>query len=434
MVWLADDRFNVCQFPPYVYERLKQQGCGVVLVLNKVDMMPAPLVLAWKRYFEALCPGMQVVPFCSHERILDRRRKVQLALHSCRGLLTAVKAVAQPAVDLSSWEEQLEAAAKDELEITGDAPANTRHDACAQPDSDNEDNDEEEEEEEDSAQEEEDAAHAAGEDRDAKTFTVGTIGYPNVGKSSLINAILGQRKVSVSHTPGHTKHFQTHYLTQDRSVMLCDCPGLIFPAVCPYKLQVLSGTFPVSQVRAPMSVVGFLAAHINVPRALGLTFSQEYLEDCGAKPQWTPFYISEAWAVKRNYRIKGRGGRPDASRAANELVRFSLAGRQRLVLCLTPPHYCPDKFASDSAALAAIRETQGLHAAVVEQQCLLLQYTQRTTSSNSRARGSQHLPQDDHDSSAATEQLATVSNKYAALNFLSDEDKSTDSETETEDD
>ena len=34
------------------------------------------------------------------------------------------------------------------------------------------------------------------------------VGYPNVGKSSTINAILQTKKVPVSATPGRTKHFQ----------------------------------------------------------------------------------------------------------------------------------------------------------------------------------------------------------------------------------
>jgi large subunit GTPase 1 len=38
--------------------------------------------------------------------------------------------------------------------------------------------------------------------------TVGMVGYPNVGKSSTINAILKTKKVPVSATPGRTKHFQ----------------------------------------------------------------------------------------------------------------------------------------------------------------------------------------------------------------------------------
>lgn len=38
--------------------------------------------------------------------------------------------------------------------------------------------------------------------------TIGLVGYPNVGKSSTINSLLAEKKVSVSATPGKTKHFQ----------------------------------------------------------------------------------------------------------------------------------------------------------------------------------------------------------------------------------
>lgn len=42
----------------------------------------------------------------------------------------------------------------------------------------------------------------------AGVTTVGMVGYPNVGKSSTINTLLTYKKVSVSSTPGKTKHFQ----------------------------------------------------------------------------------------------------------------------------------------------------------------------------------------------------------------------------------
>lgn len=65
--------------------------------------------------------------------------------------------------------------------------------------------------------------------------TIGLVGYPNVGKSSTINAILTEKKVSVSATPGKTKHFQTLYV--DETLMLCDCPGLVFPSFVATKVS-----------------------------------------------------------------------------------------------------------------------------------------------------------------------------------------------------
>lgn len=61
-------------------------------------------------------------------------------------------------------------------------------------------------------------------------------GFPNVGKSSVLNSLVGRKVVSVSRTPGHTKYFQTYYLTP--TVKLCDCPGLVFPSLVNKQLQV----------------------------------------------------------------------------------------------------------------------------------------------------------------------------------------------------
>ena len=37
---------------------------------------------------------------------------------------------------------------------------------------------------------------------------IGLVGYPNVGKSSTINCLMNEKRVTVSATPGKTKHFQ----------------------------------------------------------------------------------------------------------------------------------------------------------------------------------------------------------------------------------
>lgn len=80
-----------------------------------------------------------------------------------------------------------------------------------------------------------------------KVTTIGLVGYPNVGKSSTINALMTEKKVSVSATPGKTKHFQTLYLDQD--LLLCDCPGLVMPSFVLTKADmILNGILPIDQV------------------------------------------------------------------------------------------------------------------------------------------------------------------------------------------
>ena len=62
---------------------------------------------------------------------------------------------------------------------------------------------------------------------DQNLVTIGMVGYPNVGKSSVINVICKKKLVGVAAQPGKTKHFQTLFIEKD--LLLCDCPGLVFP-------------------------------------------------------------------------------------------------------------------------------------------------------------------------------------------------------------
>jgi nuclear GTP-binding protein len=63
---------------------------------------------------------------------------------------------------------------------------------------------------------------------DKKQISVGLIGYPNVGKSSVINALKGKKSVKVAPIPGETKVWQ--YVTLMKRIYLIDCPGVVYPS------------------------------------------------------------------------------------------------------------------------------------------------------------------------------------------------------------
>ncbi|EIW77743.1 P-loop containing nucleoside triphosphate hydrolase protein [Coniophora puteana RWD-64-598 SS2] len=60
----------------------------------------------------------------------------------------------------------------------------------------------------------------------AKSVTVGIVGFPNVGKSSLINSLKRSKVCSVAAQPGHTKDLQSIQL--ERGIRIIDSPGVVF--------------------------------------------------------------------------------------------------------------------------------------------------------------------------------------------------------------
>lgn len=314
---IVDARFPVAHFPPYLYHHLtEKEGRGIILILNKCDLIPPELVVAWENYFHNTFPKLLVVPFSSYEGRCHPRGRLRMAAESSLRLVEACQQLVGNSVDLTQWRKKIEEERDLEVEDGVEAVEGTQMEEAL------------------STLPEVHQRYKDG------VLTVGTIGHPNVGKSSLINALMGKKVVSVSKTPGHTKHFQTIFLT--KNVKLCDCPGLVFPSTVTKPLQVVMGSYPISQVRDPIGIVHYIASRLDIPSCLGLNYFREPSDSPRNGDKWTAFEICEAWAKKRGYFIRTRGG-PDAFRAANELLRFCLNGQKSLVLHLQPPGYSREK-------------------------------------------------------------------------------------------
>ncbi|KAI3404957.2 NOG2 [Candida oxycetoniae] len=63
---------------------------------------------------------------------------------------------------------------------------------------------------------------------DRKQISVGFIGYPNTGKSSIINTLRKKKVCTVAPIPGETKVWQ--YITLMKRIFLIDCPGIVPPS------------------------------------------------------------------------------------------------------------------------------------------------------------------------------------------------------------
>lgn len=61
--------------------------------------------------------------------------------------------------------------------------------------------------------------------RDRKHVSVGFVGFPNVGKSSVVNALKGTNACKAAPVPGETKVWQ--YVALTKRIYLIDCPGIV---------------------------------------------------------------------------------------------------------------------------------------------------------------------------------------------------------------
>ncbi|KAL1456009.1 hypothetical protein WDU94_000764 [Cyamophila willieti] len=174
-----------------------------------------------------------------------------------------------------------------------------------------------------------------------EVMTIGLVGYPNVGKSSTINAILSEKKVSVSSTPGKTKHFQTLFV--DDELLLCDCPGLVMPSFVFSKADmILNGILPIDNMMDHVPAVNLLCTRI--PRYVLENFYGIMIPtpDDGEDPNRPPYSeeLLNSYGYNRGYMTSN--GQPDNPRSARYVLKDYVNGH--LSYCHAPLGIPQEKF------------------------------------------------------------------------------------------
>ncbi|KAK7064098.1 P-loop containing nucleoside triphosphate hydrolase protein [Favolaschia claudopus] len=324
---LLDSRVPLLHYPPSLVEYLSDRR--VILVLTKVDISGPMRANAWIDYFAVHYPNLKVVQVESYverestslhqgrrqhdPRIPEtfRRRLVEAIQAEHAAMLEPPEKIRADPVKFEKWNprvkrdidwERVLTAEGDKVGTVVGGPA------------------------------------APNEDDDHKYLTIGLIGQPNVGKSSLLNALFGGHKVRASKTPGKTKHFQTLFWTPD--VRIVDCPGLVMPNFVPMELQVLSGILPISRVSAIPSCIYHAAEllpleqiyHISQPTSDPVVDKRTWRE--GDRPlntqakdkPWSAMDILIGYADAKGWQT-AKAGRPDTHRAGNAIMRALAEGR-----------------------------------------------------------------------------------------------------------
>jgi nuclear GTP-binding protein len=162
--------------------------------------------------------------------------------------------------------------------------------------------------------------------------SVGFIGYPNTGKSSIINTLRKKVVCKTAPIPGETKIWQ--YITLTRRIYLIDCPGVVPPNPNDSDAELLMrGVVRVENVQNPSQYVATMLQRCqkrHVERTYGI---KDWKDDDD---------FLEILARKSGRLLKG--GDADADGVAKMVLNDFLRGR-------VPWYIPPPKVESDATSL-----------------------------------------------------------------------------------
>ncbi|KAF9225269.1 NGP1NT-domain-containing protein [Gyrodon lividus] len=166
---------------------------------------------------------------------------------------------------------------------------------------------------------------------DKKQISVGFVGYPNVGKSSVINTLKSGKVCRVAPVPGETKVWQ--YITLTRRIYLIDCPGIVPTSAHDSQTStVLKGVLRVEALPVPSEHIPALMARVK-PLYLSRTYGVPLPDPDDSSHGWDAEQFLNALA-----RMKGRllkGGEPDVDGVAKIILSDWVRGR--IPFFVSPP-------------------------------------------------------------------------------------------------
>ena len=252
--------------------------------------------------------------------------------------------------------------------------------------------------------------HNCSPDQRHNRIPFGMVGFPNVGKSSVINVLMGNAKnqhgvvrVGVAAQPGKTKHFQTLLIPSREDMMLCDCPGLVFPSFVNNTADLIAaGVYPIAQMRDFWPVVSLLChriprevlnAHYGIQIPLPSADTMMQVKD-GKIPPPTADEFLTTYCVARSM-LAASSGVPDYTRASRIVIQDYAAGR--LLFCHAPPTTKDSEAFQKETLLTTIRNTKKLQEKLAD-----------TIQSGPQSSADNNDRDDDRDNSAAAEESSDV--------------------------
>ena len=132
-----------------------------------------------------------------------------------------------------------------------------------------------------------------------RTISIGLFGYPNVGKSSIINCIVGKKACSVAPIPGQTKVWQ--YVSLFNKFYLIDCPGVVYPREGDNMISaILRSVVRVQNIENCEEYVEYILDRVR----------KQYLQTMYEIEDWTDSFDFMAQIAKRSGKLL-KGGEPD---------------------------------------------------------------------------------------------------------------------------